>query len=89
MSADIVHILTKAHQPLRGLEGRFSGVRASAEPRRLTRIHLHFLVQGAVPADSVERAIALSRETYCSVWHSLRLDIELLTSFELLPAQDQ
>jgi uncharacterized OsmC-like protein len=31
----------------------------------------------------VARAIALSRETYCSVWHSMREDIELATSFEL------
>ncbi len=86
MSTDVVHILTKAHQPLRGLESRFSGVRAPADPRRFTRIHLHFRVEGAIPADRVERAIALSRQTYCSVWHSLRQDIELVTSFEIAPA---
>jgi uncharacterized OsmC-like protein len=38
---------------------------------------------GAVPADKVERALALSREKYCSVWHSLRQDIAFTTSFEV------
>jgi uncharacterized OsmC-like protein len=31
----------------------------------------------------VERAIALSRETYCSVFHSLRADLDFVTSFEI------
>jgi uncharacterized OsmC-like protein len=42
-------------------------------------------VTGDVPADRVERAIELSRERYCSVLHSLRSDIDLRTSFEILP----
>jgi len=86
MSADVVHILTKARLPISGLEARFLGVRAPANPRRFTRIRLHFQVAGAVPAERVEHAIALSRETYCSVWHSLSPDIELQTSFEIVPA---
>jgi hypothetical protein len=39
-----------------------------------------------VPPHVVERAIALSREKYCSVWHSLRQDIELITAFDIVPA---
>ena len=53
MSTDVVHILTKARLPLSGLEARFSGVRASADPRRFTSIRLHFHVVGDVPADRV------------------------------------
>jgi uncharacterized OsmC-like protein len=34
----------------------------------------------------VARAIQLSREKYCSVWHSMRSDIELTTSFEVVPS---
>ena len=41
------------------------------------------MVRGEVPADRVERAIELSRERYCSVWHSLRPDIDFRTSFEI------
>ena len=37
----------------------------------------------AMAAEKVERAIALSRETYCSVWHSLQPDIDFQTGFEI------
>jgi len=33
----------------------------------------------------VERAIALSHEKYCSVWHTLRQDLPLTTSYEVAP----
>ena len=39
----------------------------------------------SVPPAAVERAIALSREKYCSVWHSLRQDIQLSTAFDITP----
>jgi uncharacterized OsmC-like protein len=41
------------------------------------------VVTGDPPPDRVERAIQLSRDRYCSVWHSLRPDITLQTSFEV------
>ena len=49
---------------------------------------LHFVVRGGVLADRVERAIELSRERYCSVWHSLRPDIDFRTSFEVVPSRE-
>lgn len=85
MASDVVLILQKGRQPLRGLRARLTGERAPADPRRLTAVRLDFEVTGEVPADKVERAIALSRETYCSVWHSLRPDIDFQTSFAVLP----
>ena len=83
MAADVALILTKGRLPLSGLTARLEAERAPSDPRRLVRVHLRFVVQGAVPAEKVERAINLSRETYCSVWHSLRPDIDFQTSFEL------
>ena len=41
------------------------------------------IVTGAVPADVVDRAIALSREKYCSVWHSMRQDIHFTTAYQI------
>ena len=39
---------------------------------------------GADPqSHAIERAIQLSRDKYCSVWHSLRDDIQLDTTFEV------
>jgi putative redox protein len=83
MAIDVVHILTKARLPLASLRARLVGERAPEDPKRLTRIDLHFRLEGRVPADRVERALALSREKYCSVWHSLRPDIVFNTSFEV------
>ncbi len=85
MAADVVSILQKGRHPLAGLRVSLTGERAPAPPRRFVAIVLHFHVNGAVPSQAVERAIALSRETYCSVWHSMRQDIELTASFELHP----
>ncbi len=83
MGADVAAILEKGRHPLSALRVSFSGERAATPPRRFTRITLHFHVSGAVPSQAVERAIAMSRETYCSVWHSMRQDIEFVTSFDI------
>ena len=34
------------------------------------------------PAEAIDRAIALSRDKYCSVWHSMREDIALTVTWE-------
>jgi putative redox protein len=83
MAMDVVHILKKARLDLRGLRVHLSGERQADHPRRLVRAELGFRVEGDVPPDRVERAIALSRERYCTVWHSLRPDIELATRYEI------
>lgn len=83
MASDVVHILVKGRAELKGLTARLVAERSPEEPRRLVSVDLRFSVRGDVPASKVERAIALSREKYCSVWYSLRRDIEFTTSFEV------
>ena len=83
MSMDVVHVLTKGRHDLRGLRADLTGQRAPDEPRRFTSITVHYTITGDVPADKVERAIQLSREKYCSVWHSMRQDIELTVTYKL------
>jgi uncharacterized OsmC-like protein len=46
---------------------------------------LHLTVEGEVPAEAVARALALSREKYCSVWHSMRQDIDFTTTHDIRP----
>jgi putative redox protein len=83
MAIDVVHILTKGrHQP-RTMRARLRADRAPTDPRRIIAARLHFRLTGKTPPEKVERAIALSREKYCSVWHSLRPDIAFETSFEV------
>jgi putative redox protein len=85
MAADVVDILRKGRHPLKALRVTFTGTRAEQAPRRFLQIDLRFDVQGAVPVEAVERAIALSREKYCSVWHSFRQDIALSTTIHITP----
>ena len=84
MAADVVHILVKGRHALNGLRTEIVADRAQDNPHRFTRITLRFTVEGDVPGDAVERAIALSHDKYCSVWHSMRQDIELTTAFDVV-----
>ena len=85
MSIDVVDIIRKGRHPLAGFRTTVSADRAPEPPRRILNASLHFHIRGDIPAAAVERAIALSREKYCSVWHSLRTDIELTPGFDLVP----
>ena len=86
MAIDLADIVTKGRHPLTALEARITGERAPDPPRRFTHFSLHFVVTGDVPTHAIERAIQLSRDKYCSVWLSLRQDITLDTTFEVVPA---
>lgn len=81
MAMDLVHILKKGRYTLRGLRADLTAARAGDDPRRFTGITLHYTVTGDVPPEPIQRAIDLSRDKYCSVWHSLRQDIPLEISF--------
>jgi putative redox protein len=77
MAVDVTDILLKGRHQLRALRSHLMADRAPDPPHRFVRIALHFTIDGVVPAGAVDRAIALSRERYCSVWHSMRQDIPL------------
>jgi putative redox protein len=76
MAADVVFILTKGRHSISGFRAHLTAHRAQQDPHRVLKVDLRFDLDGAVPTDAVERAIALSREKYCSVWHSLNPDID-------------
>jgi putative redox protein len=84
MAMDVVHVIRKGRFPLRALRANLTGERAADEPRRFTSIALHYTITGEVPAERVERAIQLSREKYCSVWHSMRHDIDLKVTYQVI-----
>jgi putative redox protein len=83
MAIDVVDIIRKGRHDLRGLRVTFTGQRAAEPPKRFEEITLHYILEGDVPTAAAERAIALSREKYCSVWHSMREDIELTVTHEI------
>ena len=84
MSIDVAHMLARGRHSPRAMRSRLVGDRAQEDPHRFLRVALHFTIEGDVPADVVERAIRLSREKYCSVWHSMRQDIDFRVTFDLV-----
>jgi putative redox protein len=83
MAADVIFILTKGRHDVRALRAGLNAERAQENPHRLLKVNLHFDLEGAVPGDAVQRAISLSREKYCSVWHSLNPDIDLQVTSDI------
>ena len=83
MAMDVIFVLKKGRQDLRGLRVDLTGERMSEDPRRFRRMSLHYTITGTIPSATVERAIQLSREKYCSVWHSMRQDIDLDVNFTI------
>jgi len=81
MAMDVVHVLKKGRCGFRGLRVDLTGQRAPTDPHRFTDIALHFTITGDVPTSRIDRAIKLSREKYCSVWHSMRQDIPMTVTY--------
>lgn len=81
---DVVHLLKKMRQPLKDIRVKANGERAQDEiPAVFRKIHLHYILTGAVDEKSAEKAIRLSVEKYCSVGAMLSKMAEITWSFEL------
>ena len=85
MAIDVVDVIEKGRLPVRALACDLRVFRDDVTPRKITALELHFVVTGDVPNDRIARAIELSREKYCSVWHSLNPAIDFKTSFSVNP----
>lgn len=85
MAVDVADILQKGRYTLTSLTAAFHGERAAEPPSRFTAITLHFTLATDAPAHAIQRAIDLSHEKYCSVWHSMRHDIPFASTFEVVP----
>lgn len=80
---DVVEILRKGRHPADAVEVEVTGRRRPDPPRRYTGLELVFRIGGDVPREAAERAVELSLETYCSVFHTLADDLSVSTAVEL------
>jgi putative redox protein len=81
-AADIVSILRKKREPFTSIEVNAEGERASEPPTVYTRIKLLYRVGGPVNRKSVEDAVRLSIEKYCSVEAMLKKSADI--TFEIV-----
>jgi len=66
-ASDVVGILKKKREPFTSLEVSAEGQRAQGYPAVYTEIKLKYRVGGKVSRKSIEDAVKLSKEKYCSV----------------------
>ena len=82
---DVVLILKRGRQDVRGCSVRLTTERAPTDPKVFTRIHMQFRVSGkGLSAAVVARAIALSHEKYCSASIMLGKTADITTGFDLV-----
>ncbi len=81
---DVVNILRKARQDLRGCEIEIAAERADSDPKVFTQIHVHFILTGqSLSTKHIERAIHLSAEKYCSASIMLGQTAKITHTFEI------
>ncbi len=74
---DVVSILAKRRTPVASYRIELEGERADEHPRRYTKVRVRHVVSGeGITQESLERAVNLSHEKYCSVAATLDSDIE-------------
>lgn len=81
-ASDVIGILRKKREPFTGLEVRAEGERASDFPKVYTTIKVIYRVDGKVSHASMERAVELSKEKYCSVSAMLEKSAKLEFAIE-------
>jgi putative redox protein len=82
---DVVLILKRGRHDVQGCLVKLTSERAQTDPKVFTKIHLHFTVTGrGLQASTVERAIAMSHDKYCSATIMLAKTADITTSFEVV-----
>lgn len=84
---DVVLILKRGREDVRGCEVTLQAERADTDPKVFTRINFHFVVTGKnLKHAAVERAIHLSHDKYCSATIMMAKTAAITTSFEIVEA---
>lgn len=86
-SVDVVSILKKKREPLKGLRVTATATQAPAPPRVFTHIKLTYAVRGQLNRKAVEDAVSLSKNKYCSV--SLMLEKAMPIEYEIVYSEEE
>jgi putative redox protein len=81
-ASDVVGILRKKREKFVGLEVRAAAERFDGYPAVYTSIHLTYVVRGEVAKKSMEDAVKLSKEKYCSVSAMLEKSAKITYTIE-------
>jgi len=82
---DVVLILKRGREDVRGCEVTLQAERAEVDPKVFTKINFHFVVTGRnLKPAAVERAVTLSHDKYCSASIMLAQMAEITHSVEIV-----
>ncbi len=82
---DVISILKKKKQDVKGLEINVKGDKAENYPKKFTDINLEFVVRGKnISEDAVKRAVELSMEKYCSVKATLEGSAKITYNYRIV-----
>ncbi|MEK6699180.1 MAG: OsmC family protein [Nitrospirota bacterium] len=82
MGIDMVSFLKKMKVEIKSYKMDIVGERNPTPPQYYTAIEMIIAVAGSgLTAKKVERAISLSQDKYCSVYHSLRKDMKVKVDY--------
>jgi putative redox protein len=84
-ATDVVDILKKSRQDVQGMAVEVEATRKEEPPRYVKRLEFRFRIKGPVDQKKAERAVDLSLEKYCSVFHTFRMDISLDVDVKVIP----
>ncbi len=83
---DVIDVLRKKRQQVKGLEIRVEGLRAETFPMVYTNIDVVYVVRGKdISPQAVEDAIHLSESKYCSASIMLGKTAKVNTHYEIVP----
>ena len=83
----VVLLLQKMRQPLMDIRVDIKAERRQNEtPSIFEKIHLHFVLYGALDHEKAQKAIDMSIDKYCSVAKILEKTCTISWDFEILPA---
>ncbi len=83
-SMDVLSILKKMREEVKSYKVTVDAERATDHPMVFTKIHVHYILEGDLKKENVEKAIALSMDKYCSVTHMLNKTAAITHSYELI-----
>lgn len=82
---DVISIMQKKKQDLRGLEIRIEGGRSEDHPKVYKEIKIHYIFKGKnLSEDACKRSIELSQEKYCSVSAMLSKTASIKYTWEII-----
>ena len=82
---DVISILKKKKQDVKGLEINVKGQKAESYPQKFTDITIEFVVKGRnLSEEAVKRAVDLSMGKYCSVKATLEGCAQITFSYRIV-----